>query len=94
MMPNQWNTVLNILNPNANEDYQWPSKSTDSTVGKVPILSDRTIGSGTTLDGAVEGHSQSGRIVSANVLYGDGHVEAHTASVMKWRWHGTYYTYY
>ena len=94
MFPNQWNTIMNVQNLAANEDYQWPSKSTDNTISKVPILSDRTIGTTTSLDGAVEGHSLSGKIVSANVMYGDGHVEPHTASAMKWRWKGTYYTYY
>jgi len=92
--PNQWNSVFNLPNPNANEDYQWPTKSTDLTVGKVPILSDRTIGSATTLDGAVEGHYLNGKIVSANVLYGDAHVESHKNAIMRWRWHGTYYSYY
>lgn len=92
--PNQWNTVLNLPNPNANESHQWPSKSTDATISQVPILSDRVIGSSTTLNGAVEGHSANGRVVSANLLYGDGHVESRNASAMKWRWKGTYYTYY
>jgi prepilin-type N-terminal cleavage/methylation domain-containing protein/prepilin-type processing-associated H-X9-DG protein len=94
LFPNQWNTVLQIVNVNANEDYQWPSKSTESTVSKVPILSDRSIGSSTSLNGAVEGHYSNGKIVNVNVLFGDGHVELHNSSAMKWRWKGTYYTYY
>lgn len=92
--PQQWNSILGMPNLNANEDYQWPSKSTDQTVSKVPVLSDRTIGSAKALDGAVEGHSSGGKIVSANLLYGDGHVETRPATKMQWRWKGTYYTYY
>ncbi|HEU5071433.1 MAG TPA: prepilin-type N-terminal cleavage/methylation domain-containing protein [Verrucomicrobiae bacterium] len=94
MFPNQWNTILNRPNPNANEDYQWPSKSTDSTISQVPVLSDRVIGSSTSLTGAVEGHYQNGKVVGVNALFGDGHVEQHNAGIMKWRWKGTYYTYY
>jgi prepilin-type N-terminal cleavage/methylation domain-containing protein len=92
--PNQWNSVLNLPNPNANESYRWPSKTTDPAVSLVPILSDRVIGSSTTLNGAVEGHSANGKVVSVDLLFGDGHVEARNASAMKWRWKGTYYTYY
>jgi prepilin-type N-terminal cleavage/methylation domain-containing protein/prepilin-type processing-associated H-X9-DG protein len=92
--PNQWNNVLNLPNPNANELYNWPSKSTDNTINHVPILSDRVIGNATTLNGAVEGHSANGKVVSVNLLFGDGHVEGRNASAMKWRWKGTYYTYY
>jgi prepilin-type N-terminal cleavage/methylation domain-containing protein/prepilin-type processing-associated H-X9-DG protein len=92
--PSQWNAIMNVVNINANEDYQWPSKGTDVGASKVPILSDRVIGGATTLTGAVEGHSSGGKVLSANLLYGDGHVESRNASAMKWRWKGTYYTYY
>ena len=94
LFPQQWNTILNLKNLNANEDYQWPSKPTDSGAGKAPILSDRVVGTGTTVTGAAEGHSSNGKVVSVNVLFGDGHVESHNASSMQWRWKGTYYTYY
>ncbi|HKI69807.1 MAG TPA: prepilin-type N-terminal cleavage/methylation domain-containing protein [Verrucomicrobiae bacterium] len=93
--PNQWNSVLNRPNTiTANEDYQWPSSMSDPTVGKVPILSDRVIAGSTNLSFAVEGHSEGGHVVNVNVLYGDGHVDTHQASVMKWRWKGTLYTFY
>lgn len=94
VFPQQWNSVLNVPNLNANEEYQWPSKSTDPAVNKVPILSDRVIGSSKTLGGAVEGHSSGGKVVSVNLLFGDGHVELRKPSTMQWRWKGTYYTYY
>lgn len=92
--PSQWNYILNVPNLNANENYQWPSKSTDPNLAKMPILSDRTIGGGPSLNGAVEGHYANGRIASCNVLFGDAHVEAHQAAIMQWRWKGTYYSYY
>ncbi len=93
--PNQWNSVLNRPNTiTANEDYQWPSTTSDSTVGKVPILSDRVIAGSTNLAFATEGHSSGGHVVNVNVLFGDGHVDTHQASIMKWRWKGTLYTFY
>jgi prepilin-type N-terminal cleavage/methylation domain-containing protein/prepilin-type processing-associated H-X9-DG protein len=92
--PKQWNDIMGVQNINANEDYQWPSKASDQTVGKVPILSDRVIGTVPTLDGAVEGHSLNGQVANVNVLFGDAHVEAHSRNVMRWRWKASYYTYY
>jgi len=92
--PLQWNPILNVKNLSANEDYQWPSKPTDVGASQTPIISDRTIGSTTSLNGAVEGHFANGKIASVNLLFGDGHVDAHNASKMLWRWKGTYYTYY
>jgi prepilin-type N-terminal cleavage/methylation domain-containing protein/prepilin-type processing-associated H-X9-DG protein len=94
LFPRQWNPILNVPNLNANEDYQWPSKQTDVGVGHVPILSDRIVGSSTSIAGAAEGHAASGGLTSANLLFGDGHVETRTPAKMKWRWRGTYYTYY
>lgn len=95
LVPNQWNAILGTVNVNANEDYQWPSKSADPNVSKVPILSDRNGSNTKALDSSSWGaHPQSGRVVSANLLYGDGHVELRRAAAMKWRWKGTYYTFY
>lgn len=94
LFPRQWNTVLNVPNLNANEDYQWPAKQTDVGVGQVPILSDRIVGGSTSIAGAGEGHATSGKLASVNLLFGDGHVETRTPTKMKWRWKGTYYTYY
>jgi prepilin-type N-terminal cleavage/methylation domain-containing protein/prepilin-type processing-associated H-X9-DG protein len=92
--PLQWNPIMNVKNLSANEDYQWPAKSTDAGASQVPILSDRVVGTGTTLTGATEGHLVNGKVSSVNALYGDGHVESRNASKMLWRWKGTYYTYY
>jgi prepilin-type N-terminal cleavage/methylation domain-containing protein/prepilin-type processing-associated H-X9-DG protein len=93
--PNQWNPILNIPNINANEDHQWPSKASDRAVSLVPIMADRVINASTTMNGATGGHSAGGgNVVSANLLFGDGHVEARNASLMEWRWRGTYYSFY
>ncbi len=94
LFPRQWNTVLNVPNISANEDYQWPSKSSDSTVGKVPILSDRIVGTLTTMNGTTGGHFSNGKVSSSNLLFGDGHVETRNASVMKWRWKGAHVAFY
>ncbi|MFN3408094.1 MAG: prepilin-type N-terminal cleavage/methylation domain-containing protein [Limisphaerales bacterium] len=92
--PRQWNSVMNIPNINANEEYQWPGKPTDVGAGFVPILSDRVIGSATSLAGAVEGHPSGSQLAGVNLLFADGHVEGRNPGRMKWRWKGTYYTYY
>lgn len=95
LVPNQWNKVLNTTNLNANEAYQWPSKTSDAHVSKVPILSDRNGSNTRTLDSSSWGaHPQNGRIVSTCVLFGDGRVETRRASAMAWRWRGTFYTFY
>lgn len=80
--------------PSANETDQWPSRTSDRTAGKAPILSDRVVSSTRKLSQATEGHSSNGRVVSSNVLFGDGHVDAHNASEMEWRWKGVHYTFY
>jgi prepilin-type N-terminal cleavage/methylation domain-containing protein/prepilin-type processing-associated H-X9-DG protein len=92
--PRQWNTVMNVPNINANEEYQWPGKPTDIGASFVPILSDRVIGSATSLAGAVEGHPSGNQLSGVNLLFADGHVEGRNPGRMKWRWKGTYYTYY
>jgi prepilin-type N-terminal cleavage/methylation domain-containing protein/prepilin-type processing-associated H-X9-DG protein len=95
LFPNQWNPVFNTMSLNANELYQWPSKSTDLSVGTVPILSDRNGSSTKTLDASSwGGHSVNNAVKGVNLLFGDGHVENHNALAMQWRWHGTYYTFY
>jgi prepilin-type N-terminal cleavage/methylation domain-containing protein/prepilin-type processing-associated H-X9-DG protein len=94
LFPTRWNYILGVPNINANEAYQWPSRLTESAVSKVPILSDRVVGTSTNLLQATEGHPWAGRIESVNVLFGDGHVDQHQRSVMQWRWKGTYYTFY
>jgi len=94
LYPNSWNTILNRPNINANEKYQWPSKSSDRAVSLVPIMTDRVIGSSKNVTGATGGHSSGGKVASANALFGDGHVETRNNSQMEWRWRGTYYSFY
>jgi prepilin-type N-terminal cleavage/methylation domain-containing protein/prepilin-type processing-associated H-X9-DG protein len=94
LFPSQWNYVMGIPNINANEEYQWPSKSTDRDMPKVPILSDRVVGGSTNVWLATEGHYMNRKVDGVNVLYGDGHVEGRKTAAMKWRWKGTYYTFY
>ena len=96
--PSQWNSILGVPNVNANEKYQWPSRTTDSSVTKVPILSDRVVAAGTTVSTIFKNgggaHFSDGVLQGVNVLYGDGRVEQHSAAVMQWRWKGVYYTFY
>jgi prepilin-type N-terminal cleavage/methylation domain-containing protein/prepilin-type processing-associated H-X9-DG protein len=94
LFPTRWNYVLGIPNINANEAYQWPSKSTDPEVSKVPILSDRIVGTVTNVAKATEGHTVNNRVDGVNILFGDGHVESRKSGAMQWRWKGTYYTFY
>ncbi|MCU0788131.1 MAG: prepilin-type N-terminal cleavage/methylation domain-containing protein [Verrucomicrobia bacterium] len=97
--PRIWNATQNKADPRANEEYQWPSKSTDRGVNMVPIMSDRTFGPKTSTS-VVDafpntGHvSGGGKQANSNLLFGDGHVETRNASEMKWRWHGSYTSYY
>ena len=94
LYPQVWNYVLGFPNLNANEAYQWPSRTIDIPVSKAPILSDRVVGTSTNLLQATEGHPVNGHVDSVNVLFGDGHVDLHKSSVMKWRWKGNFYTFY
>jgi prepilin-type processing-associated H-X9-DG protein len=77
-------------NPNANEDFDWPRTSSDPSVSKVPILADQIVGTSgnKNLSQATGGHSRNGRVVSVNLLYGDGHVESKSAAKIQWRWVG------
>lgn len=96
--PSQWNVQRNIPDPRANERHPWPSKPTDRFASVVPILTDRVIGPVTSKDVAEAfadtGHWSGGKVESANLLFGDGHVETRNTSSMEWRWHGTYTSYY
>jgi prepilin-type N-terminal cleavage/methylation domain-containing protein/prepilin-type processing-associated H-X9-DG protein len=96
--PSRWNEQRNIPDPRANEQYQWPSKSTDRGVSLVPIMTDRVIGPVSSKDVADAyentGHWAGGRVESANLLFGDGHVALRNNSAMEWRWRGNYTSYY
>jgi prepilin-type N-terminal cleavage/methylation domain-containing protein len=91
LFPLQWNPVMNVMNIHANEpNGQWPSKTTDSTVALVPILTDQIVGvsNDTNLLHATGGHSLNNKVTSANLLYGDAHVESRTSARIQWRWIG------
>jgi prepilin-type processing-associated H-X9-DG protein len=96
--PSIYNAARGIPDPRANEQYQWPSKPSDPGANLVPIMSDRVIGpaSSTDVADAFEntGHWSGGKVDSANLLFGDGHVETHNNSQMEWRWKGNYMSYY
>ena len=86
-------------NPNANEDYQWPSKPEDQGAAFTPIMSDRIIGTlsesdVTKLNGANQGHPNGNKLQNGNLLFGDGHVETRQANKMKWRWRANYTSFY
>jgi len=87
-------------NPNANEDYQWPSKPEDRGAGKTPIMTDRIVGIASTTDindlqaANPQGHPAGDKVVNANLLFGDGHVETRNNSQIIWRWKGSYTTFY
>ena len=72
------NVLFPYTTPNTNP---WPSSLTDQNISARPILSDRLPSqqSDPKLLGAV-GHPQSGKPKSANLLFGDGHVELRKAS--------------
>jgi prepilin-type N-terminal cleavage/methylation domain-containing protein/prepilin-type processing-associated H-X9-DG protein len=97
LWPSLINPIMGNKNPNANELYQWPSTSTDPNLGKVPIISDRIVSNpktSTNVATATGGHSTTATVSSANLLYGDGHVEVRNSAKMQWRWQAYYDTFY
>lgn len=80
--------------------YDWLKKSSDPKAGEIPIMTDRIVGSspapGAMYPGGGHpiGGGQNGRVYNANLLYGDGHVETHSAEKMQWRWKGVYICWY
>jgi prepilin-type N-terminal cleavage/methylation domain-containing protein/prepilin-type processing-associated H-X9-DG protein len=91
------NPIMGVQNPNANEMYQWPSTTIDPNLAKVPIISDRIVSNpnvSTNVATAVGGHSMTATVTSANLLYGDGHVEVRNSAKMQWRWQAVYNTFY
>lgn len=73
----------------------WPSKLSDPTANRQPILTDRSASQNNPDPVfAGEGHPWKGRIKSTNLLYGDGHVEVHKDALIRMRWRGNYYNFY
>ena len=87
--------------PNANEDYQWPSKPEDQGAALTPIMTDRIVGQGSDSDitkiqpnSWPQGHSQGTKVQNGNLLFGDGHVETRNAGRMQWRWRASFTCFY
>jgi prepilin-type N-terminal cleavage/methylation domain-containing protein len=70
----------------------WPTSPTDKTAGTEPILTDRLVTSGgvTVVAQAGGGHRFNQSLSSVNLLYGDAHVETHSARLVLWRYTGAY----
>ena len=66
----------------------WPSKMDDLTISTRPIISDWMLGlkdaSGRWFPNDSGAHLFAGKIRNANCGYADGHVETHSASIIKW----------
>ena len=80
-----------VKNPDANEDYQWPSKPEDPGAAYTPIMSNRiTAGPPVTsvlnVNGKVTGHGVGKKVENTNLLFGDGHVETRNRSKIQWHW--------
>ena len=74
---------------------RWPSRSSDSTSARLPILTDRSAASGSSNPGdAGEAHPYGGRIKNTNLLFGDGHVEVRKAALIQMRYRGNWYNFY
>ena len=73
----------------------WPTRLTDVTVSRQPILTDRSanLSSASPLQ-ANEGHPLNGKLKSINLLFGEGHVETHKPQEVKMRYFGNYYNFY
>jgi prepilin-type N-terminal cleavage/methylation domain-containing protein/prepilin-type processing-associated H-X9-DG protein len=76
-------------------EERWPARLTDPSVGRLPILTDRSANySSADPANAAEAHSQGGKVKSTNLLFGDGHVETRRASQILMRYRGNYYNFY
>jgi len=73
----------------------WPTSTTDSLVGRQPILTDYCLSkSNPNPSDAAAGHPYGGRLKNVNLLYGDAHVEQHKAAQVQMRYFGNYYAFY
>jgi prepilin-type N-terminal cleavage/methylation domain-containing protein len=76
----------------------WPAKQTDLNAGRSAIMSDLAEGLRTSTSVSsvgpgpgnppifYEGHFYNGTLNDVNVLYGDAHVELHSAATMQWQY--------
>jgi prepilin-type N-terminal cleavage/methylation domain-containing protein/prepilin-type processing-associated H-X9-DG protein len=76
----------------------WPISLTDSKSTVNPILTDRaasdTSPNPALLKGTGVGHPIGATLKNMNLLFGDGHVELHTAANIQMRYDGNYYNFY
>jgi prepilin-type N-terminal cleavage/methylation domain-containing protein len=74
----------------------WPSRVTDRIAGSQPIISDYCYAPGTQTNTAamLAGHSIGNQMVSVNVGFADGRVEAHQRSVIQWQYTGVTAAFY
>ncbi len=73
----------------------WPSRTTDLTVSRLPILTDRSANQNNPSPlQAGEGHPYNGSIKNTDLLFGDGHVETHKATLIQMRYRGNFYNFY
>jgi prepilin-type processing-associated H-X9-DG protein len=73
----------------------WPSKTTDASAARLPILTDRSanLNDPNPLH-AGEAHPYGGRLSNTDLLFADGHVETRKASLIQMRYRGNYYNFY
>jgi prepilin-type N-terminal cleavage/methylation domain-containing protein/prepilin-type processing-associated H-X9-DG protein len=74
---------------------RWPSRLTDSTIARLPILTDRSANqSNPNPLAAGEAHPYGGRVKNTDLLFADGHVETRKANLIQMRYLGNYYNFY
>ena len=76
----------------ASPTNSWATSLSDRQVNLEPILTDRLATSGGVTDVAQAGggHSFNNRVVSVNLMFGDGHVETHKRALIRWRYTGPF----
>src|SRR5438309_1693763 len=73
----------------------WPTRLSDVTAPRQPVLTDRSATLSTTNAlQAGEAHPYAGRIKNTNLLLGEGHVETRRAALIQMRYHGNWYNFY
>ncbi len=77
-----------VTNPDTNG---WPTSLTDPQVNRQPVLTDRSANvNNPDPKQAGEGHPWHGKLKSINLLFGEGHVELHSAAQVQLRYVGNY----
>ena len=94
--PPLWSQGLFPVPPTSPADIDpWPSRTSDPTVARQPILTDRSANlTSSDPSQAGEAHPGNGRVKNTNLLFGDGHVETRKAALIKMRYRGNFYNFY